>query len=83
MAKLIRGDEEVLVEEGSSLIDAAEKLGVNFGCRSGRCLTCMTEILEGEDNFEEKNGAEKMANLPKGCRLMCQAKIKGGEVLLK
>ena len=49
MAKLIRGDEEVLVEEGSSLIDAAEKLGVNFGCRSGRCLTCMTEQLERDN----------------------------------
>ena len=58
MAKLIKGDKEIQIEDGSSVIEAAEKLDVNFGCRSGRCLTCMTEVLEGEDNLEEKNDAE-------------------------
>lgn len=83
MAKLIRFGSEIEMEDGSTISAAADELGVVFGCRHGRCGTCTIKVIDGYDNLEEKNGAEKLLDLPEGCRLACQAKIKAGEVLIE
>ena len=73
------------VEEGESIIDACEKLGVPFGCQSGVCHTCKVHVVSGADNLSEKTTAEKEAEDVTGDeRLACQCKINGdGEVELK
>ena len=61
---------------------AAEELGVPFGCKQGICGTCEVEVLEGQDNLEAKNNKEENMRLPKDHRLCCQARIKGGRVVI-
>lgn len=82
MAKITNeetGESETL-EEGKPIRDAAEKIGVPFGCEEGICGTCMISILEGEDNLSELTEAEKDLMRDKKHRLACQCKIKNGEV---
>ncbi|MFW5852466.1 MAG: 2Fe-2S iron-sulfur cluster-binding protein [Nanoarchaeota archaeon] len=62
------------------ILDAAEKLGVPFGCRNAICGTCEVIVVEGLENLEPKNEKEKRMKLPKNSRLCCQAKIKNGRV---
>ena len=73
------------VENGSSIIDACEKLGVPFGCQSGVCHTCKVHVVHGMENLSEKTTAEKEAEDVTGDeRLACQCKMKGnGGVELK
>ncbi len=82
-AILASDNDEVEVEPGSVITDAAEKLGVPFTCKQGICRTCEAEIVEGAENLEEPTDNEKNMNLPDGHRLCCQAKIKGGRVKIK
>lgn len=75
--------EQQQVEDGSSMKEACEALGVPFGCRSGFCTTCRVEILEGAENLSPKEAQEASHNLPDNERLACQAKIKEGTVKIK
>ena len=47
MAILKTDNKEVEVPDGSSTMNAAEELGVSFGCRQGVCGTCKTEVVDG------------------------------------
>ncbi len=81
MAKLLTKDgKEVELEEGSDIREACEKLGVEFGCSSGICGTCMIDVVEGEENLSELTEREKALNRDKKHRLACQCKIKSGNV---
>tara|TARA_Y100000310_G_scaffold138709_3_gene137746 strand:- start:369 stop:671 length:303 start_codon:yes stop_codon:yes gene_type:complete len=71
------------IPDGESIAEAAEELGIVFGCHHGKCGVCMVRVLEGEDNLGEKTAPENLLKLPEGCRLCCQAKIIAGEVLVK
>ena len=82
MGKIINiktGKSEEL-ENGDSIRNACEKLGVPFGCEKGICGTCMIDILEGENNLSELTEQEKDLSRSKKHRLACQCKIKKGEV---
>lgn len=82
MAKVLVEDKHQEVNPGP-ILDACEELGVPFGCQSGVCGTCKSEVLEGMDNLEPKNEAENEMDLKENERLCCQARIKGGSVRLR
>lgn len=83
MATLKTANKSLSVKDGSDLIDAAEKLGVPFGCTSGACGTCQIEIIQGAENLTEITDNELEMKLNKNVRLACQCKIKHGEVKIK
>ena len=83
MARLKKNGNEIEVPDGVGIKEYAEQLGIIFGCRQGRCGTCMCRIAEGMENLETQNQAELDFGLPAGYRLCCQAKIKSGDVELK
>ncbi len=83
MAILKLKDQEVEVADGSPTIDAAEELGVPFGCSAGVCGACEVEVLEGMDNLDELSDAELDMGLEDSNRLMCQCTIKKGTVVIK
>ncbi len=85
MAILKTDDKEVEVPEGEPLIDAAQELGVLFSCENGTCGTCLTNIEEGEENLSELTQEERDFGIEEGenRRLMCQCRIKSGEVKIR
>jgi ferredoxin len=83
MATIKTETAEEQLENGSSIKEACEALGVPFGCRSGFCTACKVEILEGAENLSPKEAQEASHNLPDNERLACQVKIKEGTVKIK
>ena len=83
MAKLESKDGSQEVPDGGDMIEAAEKLGVPMSCYVGWCASCQVEVLEGEENLEEKTQCEKDMNLEPKIRLACQCKIKKGNVKIR
>ncbi len=85
MAILKNDDKEVEVEDNESLIDSASELGVIFSCQNGECGTCLTNIEEGEENLNDLTPEERDFGISEGegRRLMCQCRIKSGEVKIK
>lgn len=85
MAKLVFNDEnEVELEEGSSIKEVCEEEGIPFACEEGVCGTCVIEVEEGMDNLsefteEEEDFLGEMDNE----RLACQCKIKSGCVKVR
>ncbi|MFQ5597379.1 MAG: 2Fe-2S iron-sulfur cluster-binding protein [Nitrospiria bacterium] len=75
------------VPSGTSLLDAADKLGISINHDCGgfaTCSTCRILIVEGashltEIDLDEENMLEE-AELPAPFRLSCQAKIHGDVV---
>lgn len=84
MAKLIykKTGEEKDVEDGGKMKNAAEELGVLFGCEDGICGTCMINVVEGEKNITDLTQAEKDLERDAKNRLACQCKIKKGKVVI-
>jgi len=82
MAKIIsaKNNEEKEIQDGSSIKNAAEELGVLFGCEDGLCGTCMIDVVEGEENLSNLTQAETDLERDKKHRLACQCKIKKGYV---
>lgn len=76
------------IPDGTSLLDAAEKLGLEMRHDCGgfaTCSTCRVWVVEGSPNLteidlDEENMLEE-AHLPPPFRLSCQAKIKGDVVV--
>ena len=83
MAKLCTEKECVDVVEHESLIKPAEKLGVYFACENGDCGACDAQILEGMENLTPINDKEVDYILIPGHRLLCQCRIKHGNVKIK
>ncbi|MEL7432143.1 MAG: 2Fe-2S iron-sulfur cluster-binding protein [Chlamydiota bacterium] len=83
MAKLIFKDleEEVELEDGSSITEACEEVGVPFACTEGVCGTCVVEVEEGMENLSGFTEAEEdfLGELDKE-RLACQCSILRGAV---
>ena len=74
-------EREVNPEIGASILELAEKHGVdwNSNCRRGTCARCRCFVSEGMDHLTEPNEAERQRLEPdeisEGYRLGCQAKI--------
>lgn len=83
MAFLKTDKNKIEVKDGAKVIKAAEKLGVPFNCREGICGTCKVKVIEGYDNLDKKTSNEEFMDLKKNERLMCQCKIKSGDVKIK
>ncbi|MBS3100054.1 (2Fe-2S)-binding protein [Candidatus Pacearchaeota archaeon] len=83
MAELIKKKKSVHVKDGDKILDAAEELGVLFGCQDGRCGACRIEVLEGTENLSDRTEAEKDMELEPPFRLACQCRIKKGKVKIK
>ena len=89
MAKIILENEgkeeerEVKENDTGDLIDKSEELGVMFGCQDGRCGSCRMEVIEGMENLSERTAKEKDLGIEEPHRLMCQCKIKKGDVKVK
>jgi ferredoxin len=85
MATIIHNktEESKEVDDGSEIRQAAEELGIPFGCRDGLCGTCMTDIVEGADNLNELNQKEKDLERDREHRLSCQARINSGTIKIQ
>lgn len=74
----------VSVPAGTRIIEMSEKVGsgITYGCREGECGTCLTHVIEGEENLSEPSVLEQRVleeNLAgKNDRLACQCRIMGG-----
>ncbi len=88
MAKIInvvsKEEREVIDNDNDSLKNAAEQLNVLFGCEDGKCGSCRVEIIDGMKNLTKltKNEIE-FPNINGPYRLLCQCKIKNGEVKIR
>ena len=80
MARVISRGKSVEVADGSPVKEACKKLGIYFSCEDGLCATCMSRVLKGEENLTAKNQKEIDMNLDVDYRLMCQCRIKHGNV---
>lgn len=81
-----RENTEGLVAVGSYLSDAAKRFGVRF---EAECVAaapehyCQVQVLQGSEFLSEKTAAENDANLDKGWRIACHAKIEmAGEIVV-
>lgn len=83
LAVLRCGENQVEVGEGSQVLDAAESLGVCFGCQAGNCGTCLTEVAEGMENLNDPTENEQLFGIEGRERLMCQCVIRKGEVAIE
>lgn len=83
MAILKTDNKEVELVDGSPVMNAAEELGIAFGCRQGVCGTCKVEVVEGMENLEPKTQQELDLGLEGNERSMCQCKIKSGTVKIR
>ena len=75
-------DLDVMAEEGTTLFDAAESVGVRVptSCRKqGKCRECLVEIESGAEFLSPLEPQE--AHLGEGFRLSCRARLTGGPVL--
>lgn len=83
MAKLVTESGEKELPDGSPIKEAAEELGLPFGCAEGICGTCYMEVLEGMENLSEKTQAEIDMAVEDGHRLACQCRILKGTVKIR
>ena len=80
MAIIKTEDKQIELPDDSSVKETCKELGIVFGCEDGRCGTCTTNVLEGMENLLPKNEKEQDMDLDNNERLMCQCKIKSGEI---
>ncbi len=89
IVKIKGKDVEIEVPDGSCLIELKSKTSdIIFACGVGMCGSCLARIVEGLENLEEPNETEKayldqFAPGRKDLRLLCQAKIKSGTVVIE
>ena len=82
MAILKSHSAQVELPDGEYIMEAAEALGVPFGCERGVCGTCMVEIISGLENLSEPSKSEQLLECTGNERLACQCKIMQGDVLM-
>ena len=84
MAKVISEDgKEVEVKDGDKIKEAIEEMGVLIACADGTCGVCKVEVLEGMENLNKINEAEKDMGCENNERLGCQCTIRKGKVKIK
>ncbi len=68
------------VPAGTTVLAAADALGVKIGrvCGGGgTCSTCRVEVVVGGENLSAINPQELAYDMGNGRRLGCQARVKG------
>ena len=78
LAEFARSNTTTVFFEGQSLLEVAEKNGINipFSCRQGQCGTCATRLLKGEIQMDNEDGLDP-ALKAQGYVLTCVARAKG------
>ncbi len=66
------------VPPGKTLLEVAEMCGVGipYGCRQGRCGSCITKLLQGDVHMDSEEGLEA-GEKAEGYILMCVARPRG------
>ncbi|MFH0738165.1 MAG: 2Fe-2S iron-sulfur cluster-binding protein [Candidatus Micrarchaeota archaeon] len=89
MAKVtVKNDNKTIdVPDNSMLVELDGKCSVLFACKAGSCASCKVKVLKGMENLEKPNDVEEaglatFSSDPKE-RLLCQCKIKKGEVVVE
>jgi len=77
-------NEEVELDDNSSIKEILEERGLPFACSEGVCGTCVVEVLDGMENLteytqEEEDFFGEMENE----RLACMCQIKSGTVKMR
>ena len=80
MAWIRYGGKKLEVENGNAVKNVCKELGVFFSCEQGICGACRVDVRKGIENLGERNQAESEWGLRGNEGLMCQWKIKDGEV---
>lgn len=89
MAKVHIKNENKTVEipDGSSLAELDGKTNMIFACKIGTCGACIATIVKGMENLSPPTETEKiyLDNFAPGGnkRLLCQAVIKKGEIIIE
>ena len=72
------------VSTGISILALADHLDIEIDHYCGgqcSCGTCRVNVMNGAENLSRMTGMEEMvlgaANIQKGCRLSCQARVQG------
>ena len=81
MATIKTRTREISAIDGAAMENAAE-LGVLFGCHSGVCGKCATNVVSGMENLTAPSDEEIAMGLEPERRLMCQCQIQKGTVTL-
>ncbi len=81
MAKIRTRSQTKNAIDGASM-EATAELGVLFGCHSGVCGKCATNVTGGLNNLSAPSEEELAKDLEQGRRLMCQCRILKGTVTL-
>jgi ferredoxin-NADP reductase len=78
LAEFEQSNTTVAFFEGQSLLEVAEKFGINIpsSCRQGQCGTCATRLLSGEVQMDHEDGLDP-ALKAQGYVLTCVARAKG------
>jgi ferredoxin len=80
MASIKYGVKKLKVPDGDAVKSVCKDLGVFFSCEQGICGACRVDVKKGIENLGEMNQAESEWGLRGNERLMCQCKIKEGEI---
>ena len=84
---------EFAAKDGDTLMDAAHEAGYYWPTTCGGqaiCTTCATVVIEGEQHLDDMGRSERAALEegrgsagPKHFRLGCQARVQGGDVVVR
>ena len=81
LRRIQRMTDRISAIDGGSM-EAAVDLGVLFGCHSGVCGKCATNVVSGLNNLSAPTDEEEAMGLEPGRRLMCQSRVNKGTVEL-
>lgn len=89
--RLVQLPRTVEVPEGTTILEAAEEHGLPVGSACGgvcACSTCHVQVQQGAENLSEMEDAESdrldlAFDVVPESRLGCQAKVTGGDVVVK
>jgi uncharacterized 2Fe-2S/4Fe-4S cluster protein (DUF4445 family) len=82
--KLVLNSRETEIVPGTSIFEAAERLGVRVptSChKQGRCRECLVEVASGEELLTPRTPEEE--HLEPGFRLACRARAESGPGVLR
>jgi ferredoxin len=85
--KILPQEKSIEIPNGKTIQEATDGMdvGILYGCRSGRCGSCIVRVVENMDNLSHPEKREKIVlkNLmaTPDERLACQARVLGDVTL--
>jgi 2Fe-2S ferredoxin len=89
--RLLKEDYEVEVDDGTTILEAANSVGIPVGSNCGGvcgCSTCHVYVAEGFDSLEEMSDKEQdrldlAFDVKLNSRLGCQAEVNGEDLVVQ